>query len=286
MLTMVSRIPCQTTLHATRTGIDTTRTGIRATEVRLQNGRTLFSRGIVSSCRLSLTQGRLTITYTRLRRTGTRRSSTHGGLSCARVGDPDGKMMNALPCHVNTLINPGVTRPFAIISSGTRVCTCFSVSRGVLQQCLTHCNSVSDVVTKVPRINLRLGSNDLCGTGKHVRAMDNIISPIAKAMRVGTLFPGPSHRLLDNDVNGIVLRGPGARTMAVPVATAIRLRSGVVTCHLGGKRTRTTCLAISHLGSNGQFVMGRNLSINSAVITRNIKLIERNVDVAPGGRAG
>lgn len=285
ILTIVSRIPCRTTLHATRTGIDTTRTGIRATQVRLRNGRTLFSRGIVSSCRLSLTHGKLTMTLTRLRRTGTRRASTHGGLSCARVGDPDGKIMNALPFHVNTLIDPNVARPFAMISSGTRVCTCFSISRGGLHRFEARCNSVSGVVSRVPRINLRLGSNAFCKQGKHVRAIDNIIGTAAKTIRVGTHFPGPSHRLLDNAVNGVILRKISTSTVLLPGATAIRLRSGVVTCHLEGKGTRTTCLAISHLGSNGRFIIGRNISINSAVVARKMKLMGRKVVIAPGGMA-
>ncbi len=281
-LFVVSRIPCRTTLHATATGIRTTRTRIRDTKLRCRDGGVLFSRGIVSRCSLSLSGVTLTVTRTTLRRTGTNRVGTGGSLSCARIGDPISNVVNVLPCHTNALIDPSVPRPLAAMSSGRRVFICFSVARGRLHDLFHRCNSPRRAVERVPRVLLRLGSKAVCSDGNCVRDVDNVVGDRANATSVHTMFPGGGHLLFDKNVNGIILSHIRANIVIVPRNMACRVRSGVFMCGIISNGTISARVGVTGCGSNGHCVIRGKLSINSGVVSRNMKLIRSNVRIRDG----
>lgn len=281
-LFVVSRIPCRTTLRATLTGIRTTGTALTATRLACSDGRRLCERGMISRFSLDATGGSLLTTGTRLTRIGTRRIGTHGGLSCAMIGDPTSKIIKALPCHMKTLIDTDLPRTLAAISSGSSVCICFSVARGRLLKLVERCNSGRRTLGRVPTVSLLLGSGSTCSRGKEVRAVDKIVSHDAKAIDLHTMFPGRKKLLRDNNTNGIVMPIRGTNTVIVPRTTACRVRSGMFMCGMMSNGTRSTPIRIAHIGNKGRCVMSDKLRSNRIVITRKIKLLHRNAPVRPG----
>lgn len=281
-LFVVSRIPCGTTLEATGTGMRITRTDITATGVAISDGRRLFGRGIISRFSLRATHGSLHSTGTALTRTQTRLLGTHGGLSCAMVGDPISNVTKVDSCHMNSLIDSSVSSPVVSISSGDRVCTCFSVARGRVLTLSHRGNSLASTLGAVPRIGLLLDSKDRCRRGNRVSTVDNVVSASANSIALETIFPGSGGVLHDNDAKGVGFPCAGGGYVIVPRATACRLRSGIFICGIMSNGARSARIGIFRIGSKGRCVIRSNLGVNSIVVTRKTKLLDGNVSM---GRA-
>ncbi len=284
-LFVVSRIPFRTTLGATRTGLGTTRTTRTATGLAYRDAGHLFSRGIMSRFSLRGTRGTLLDTRTTITRTGTRIMGTHGDLSCAIIGDPSGNVINRLPCHRNTLMNDTVPGPLAAVSSGDRLCICFSVGRGSLLDLMHGCNSLRTTTGGVPTMDLRLGSNAVLTRGNHIRAVDNIVGTGANSTRIHTSFPGASRLLRDNTGNGIVIPIRGSSMVVVPRTTAHRVRSRVVIFGIVSNGTIDAGVGMSPVDGNRRCVIASNLRMNRIVITRKTNVVHRKAPVnGPTGR--
>lgn len=183
---------------------------------------------------------------------------------------------------MNTLIDTDLPRPLAAISSGSSVCICFSVARGRLLTLAHRCNSGTRTLGGVPRIRLRLGSGSVCNRGKHVRAVDKIMSHGANATDLHTMFPGGGKLLCDKASKGIVLPIAVGKDLIVPRTAAFRVRSVACMCGIISNGTRSTPIDIAHMGKKRRCVIGSKLGRKSVVITRNMNLLHRNAPIGMG----
>lgn len=281
VLAVIDQVSYQAALRTARANVSAAQARTETARIELQGKQALFDGKIISVHELSLARNQLAVALAELDRAKAQETDARNNLSYTEIKSPSNGVVGTLPFRIGSLVSPGMTQPFTVVSDNSEMYACFSVSENKLRQLRARYGSIDKMISRMSEVSLQLNDGTLYGQKGRIETVSGVVNATTGAVQIKALFPNPGRELLSGTIGNVILQGMNTDAILIPMTATVELQDKIIAYRLKNGRAEAAYLTVDRLNDGNHFVVKQGLSVGDTIITEGVGQVKEKMIVIP-----
>lgn len=281
VLAVIDQVSYQAALRTARANVSAAKARAETARIELQGKQALFDGKIISVHELSLARNQLAVALAELDRAKAQETDARNNLSYTEIKSPSNGVVGTLPFRIGSLVSPGMTQPFTVVSDNSEMYACFSVPENKLRQLRARYGSIDKMISRMSEVSLQLNDGTLYGQKGRIETVSGVVNATTGAVQIKALFPNPGRELLSGTIGNVVLQVLNTDAILIPMTATVELQDKIIAYRLKNGKAEAAYLTVDRLNDGNHFVVKQGVSVGDTIITEGVGQVKEKMIVTP-----
>lgn len=273
VLFVIDQVAYQAALQVSLAREKSAQAALENARMTLGSKEELHKQKIVSDYDLALAQNALATAQANLATAQAEVLSARNNLSYTELKSPTNGAIGMIPYRVGALVNPSISPALTLVSNNNSVHAYFSVSERYLQELLDQYGSTTEVLKKMPEVQLKLSNGNIYDHTGKVDAISGNIDASTGAVSLRATFMNPEGKLRNGSNGTVVLPYNIQEGIIIPQEATFELQNKVFVYKVVDGKAKSVEITVLDQNDGTNYVVLSGLAVGDEIVAEGAGLV-------------